>query len=213
MIEIFCRDNLNLNGKTYYREAVRAVIMDNNKILLIYSEKNGDYKLPGGGVEEGETYEEALIREVEEEAGVRVSINKELFRVMEYDEGQFDDCDLFKMLSIYYEVKRKGVEPMKPHVQNLRIADVAKFSSDMVKNMFMYITDINTQIQDKYAKSILSSYGCEAAVVKRLNDNKYDWVGSIFCEFTRPIHVSEDEAREIMHRCAMNIQYLLPEYK
>ena len=117
------------------------------------------------------------------------------------------------LLSIYYEVKRKGVEPMKPHVQNLRIADVDKFSSDMVKNMFMYITDINTQIQDKYAKSILSSCGCEAAVVKRLNDNKYDWVGSIFCEFTRPIHVSEDEAREIMHRCAMNIQYLLPEYK
>lgn len=117
------------------------------------------------------------------------------------------------LLSIYYEVKCKGVEPMKPHVQNLRIADVAKFSSDMVKNMFMYITDIDTQVQDKYAKSILSSYGCEAAVVKRLNDNKYDWVGSIFCEFTRPIHVSEDEAREIMHRCAMNIQYLLPEYK
>lgn len=117
------------------------------------------------------------------------------------------------LFSIYYEVKRKGVEPMKPHVQNLRIADVAKFSSDMVKNMFMYITDIDTQVQDKYAKSILSSYGCEAAVVKRLNDNKYDWVGSIFCEFTRPIHVSEDEAREIMHRCAMNIQYLLPEYK
>lgn len=117
------------------------------------------------------------------------------------------------LLSIYYEVKRKGVEPMKQHVQNLRIADVAKFSSDMVKNMFMYITDIDTQVQDKYAKSILSSYGCEAAVVKRLNDNKYDWVGSIFCEFTRPIHVSEDEAREIMHRCVMNIQYLLPEYK
>lgn len=117
------------------------------------------------------------------------------------------------LLSIYYEVKRKGVEPMKPHVQNLRIADVAKFSSDMVKNLFMYITDIDTQVQDKYAKSILSSYGCEAAVVKRLNDNKHDWVGSIFCEFTRPIHVSEDEAREIMHRCSMNIQYLLPEYK
>lgn len=117
------------------------------------------------------------------------------------------------LLSIYYEVKRKGVEPMKPHVQNLRIADVAKFSSDMVKNLFMYITDIDAQVQDKYAKSLLSSYGCEAAVVKRLNDNKHDWVGSIFCEFTRPIHVSEDEAREIMHRGAMNIQYLLPEYK
>lgn len=117
------------------------------------------------------------------------------------------------LLSIYYEVKRKGVEPMKPHVQNLRIAEVAKFSSEMVKNLFMYITDIDNQVQDKYAKSILSSYGCEAAVIKRLNDNTHDWIGSIFCEFTRPMLVSEDEARDIMHRGAMNIQYLLPEYK
>lgn len=104
------------------------------------------------------------------------------------------------LLSIYYEVKRKGVEPMKPHVQNLHISDVAKFCSDLVKNLFMYITNIDEQVPDKYAKAILSSYGCEAAVVKRLNDNSHDWVGSIFCEFTRPISVSEDEAREIMHR-------------
>ena len=117
------------------------------------------------------------------------------------------------LLSIYYEVKRKGVEPMKPHVQNLHISDVAKFSSDMVKNLFMYITNIDEQVQDKYAKSILSSYGCEAAVIKRLNDNTHDWIGSIFCEFTRPMSVLEDDAREIMHRRAMNIQYLLPEYK
>lgn len=117
------------------------------------------------------------------------------------------------LLSIYYEVKRKGVEPMKPHIQNLPIPDVANFSSEMVQNLFMYITDIDGQVKDKYAKSMLSSYGCEAAVVKRLNDNTHDWVGSIFCEFTRPISVSEEEAREIMHRVAMNIQYLLPEYK
>lgn len=117
------------------------------------------------------------------------------------------------LLSIYYEVKRKGIEPMKPHVQNLHISDVAKFCSDLVQNLFMYITNIDGQVQDKYAKAILSSCGCEAAVVKRLNDNSHDWVGSIFCEFTHPISVSEDEAREIMHRGAMNIQYLLPEFK
>ena len=117
------------------------------------------------------------------------------------------------LLSIYYEVKRKGVEPMKPHVQNLHIADVAKFSSEMVKNLFMYITDIDSQVADKYAKSMLSSYGCQAAVVKRLNDNTHDWVGSIFCEFTHPITVEEGEAREIMHEAAINIQYLLPEFK
>ena len=65
----------------------------------------------------------------------------------------------------------------------------------------------------KYAKSILSSYGCRAAIIKRLNDNRHDWIGSIFCEFTRPLSVSEENAREIMHTAAMNIQYLLPEYR
>jgi hypothetical protein len=116
-------------------------------------------------------------------------------------------------ISIYYEVKRKGVEPMKPHVQNLHISEIAKFASDMVKNLFMYITDIDEQVSDKYAKSILSSYGCQAAIIKRMNDNKHDWVGSIFCEFTHPIDVQEEEAKKIMHNAAINIQYLLPEYK
>lgn len=117
------------------------------------------------------------------------------------------------MLSVYFEVKRKGVEPMKPHIQELPIAEVAKFSSDLVKNLFMYISDIDKQVEDKYAKSIMSSCGCSAAIVKRLNDNAHDWVGSIFCEFTRPMAVSEDEARSIMHKAATSIQYLLPEFK
>lgn len=115
------------------------------------------------------------------------------------------------LLSI--EVKRKGIEPMKPHVQDLHISEVAKFSSDLVKNLFMYVTDIDKEINDKCAQSILSSYGCQAAIIKRLNDNRYDWIGSIFCEFTRPIDVSEEEAREIMHEAAKNIQYLLPEIR
>ena len=69
------------------------------------------------------------------------------------------------LLSIYYEVKRKGIEPMKPHVQNLHISEVAKFSSELVKNLFMYVTDIDNEISDKYAKSILSSYGCQAVII------------------------------------------------
>lgn len=117
------------------------------------------------------------------------------------------------LLSIYYEVKRKGVEPMRPHVQKLPISEVAKFSSDLVKNLCMYITDIDEQVEDKLAKSLLSSYGCKAAVIKRLNDNRHDWVGSIFCEFTHDMNVSEEESRKIMHEAAMSIQYLLPEFK
>lgn len=116
------------------------------------------------------------------------------------------------LLSIYYEVKRKGVEAMKPHVQNLHIADVAKFSSDLVKSLYMYIEDVDS-VGDRCAKSILSSYGCRCAIIKRLNDNRHDWIGSIFCEFTHTVEISDTEAREIMHNAATNIQYLLPEYR
>lgn len=118
-----------------------------------------------------------------------------------------------EMLTIYFEVKRKGVEPMKSHIQNLRISEVATFASSLVKNLFLYITDIEKQVDDRYARSILSSYGCEAAIIKRLSDNKHDWVGSIFCEFTDGLEVSEAEAKEILHIAATNIQYILPEIR
>lgn len=118
-----------------------------------------------------------------------------------------------EMLTIYFEVKRKGVEAMKPHVQNLRISEVAKFASTLVKNLFMYITSIEEQVDDRYARSILSSYGCEAAIIKRLSDNNHDWVGSIFCEFTDEMNIDEAEAKEILHIAATNIQYILPEIR
>lgn len=117
------------------------------------------------------------------------------------------------MLSIYFEVKRKGIEGMRTHVQDLRISEVTKFSSAMARNLFMYITDIEGQIQDRYAQALLSSYGTQAAIVKRLSDNTHDWIGSIFCEFTHPMMVNEDEARDILHTAATNIQYILPEYQ
>ena len=118
-----------------------------------------------------------------------------------------------EMLTIHFEVKRKGVEPMKPHIQQMRIAEVAKFASDLVKNLFMYITDIEGQVKDRYARSILSSCGCQAAIVKRMSDNKHDWVGSIFCEFTSKIAIDEAEAKDVLHQAATNIQYILPEIR
>lgn len=115
-------------------------------------------------------------------------------------------------LSVQFEVKRKGVEGMKDSIQSLPMAEVAVFSKEMAENLFMYITDIDTQVSDKVAKSILSSNGCVNAIVKRLN-NSTDWVGSIFCEFTNPMTIDKDAAQHLLHEIAMNIQYILPEFK
>jgi len=116
------------------------------------------------------------------------------------------------MISIYFESKRKGVESMKPRIQNLKMCDVAKFCSDLTKNLFMFITDIDAQVTDRYAKSLLSSCGTSQVIIKRLSDNSHDWVGSIFCEFTHGTEIDEQEAHAILHEAAMNIQYILPEF-
>lgn len=114
-------------------------------------------------------------------------------------------------LSIQFEVKRKGVEGMRGNMQNLPMSEVAAFSKQMVDEVFMYITNIDEQIDDRVTKSIMSSNGCESIIIKRMN-NSNDWVGSIFCEYTTHMNISEEEARSILHEAAINIQYILPEF-
>lgn len=116
-------------------------------------------------------------------------------------------------LTIYFEVKRRWVEAMRPHIQKMKISDVAKFSSDLAKNLFIYIKDIDAQVEDRYAQSILSSCGTKSAIIKRLSDNSHDWVGSIVCEFVNDMQISEEEAREKLHSKATTIQYILPEIR
>lgn len=73
----------NINYKINKRYAVRGVIHYGNKLLMVQTNR-GDYKFPGGGKEEGETDQEALLREIAEETGfVDVNIGPELGRTFE----------------------------------------------------------------------------------------------------------------------------------
>ena len=55
-------------GSVYKRTAVRGIIQKDKKYLLIYS-KYGDHKFPGGGLKQGESLEDTLLCEVQEETG------------------------------------------------------------------------------------------------------------------------------------------------
>ncbi len=111
--EIIRQDGLDLNGRTSYREAVRAIIQRGDLYLLVYSSKRGDYKFPGGGVDAGETHTVALARELREECGARLaSVGPAFGKVVEYDRAQRDGYEIFKMTSFYYWCSvEKAFEP------------------------------------------------------------------------------------------------------
>jgi 8-oxo-dGTP diphosphatase len=54
----------------FYRVTAKAIILDDHARLLVVKNHNGNWELPGGGWEHDESFEDALIREIQEELGV-----------------------------------------------------------------------------------------------------------------------------------------------
>jgi 8-oxo-dGTP pyrophosphatase MutT (NUDIX family) len=97
------------------RKAARAVVFDDDgNVALLYVSKHGYYKLPGGGVEEGEDFEGALKRECEEEIGCSVEIIKPIGKIIEY--RHFPDGANEDQESYYYVARVVGPKGM-PHFE------------------------------------------------------------------------------------------------
>ncbi len=67
------------------REVVRAVVFDEERnVGLIHVGTLNFHQLPGGGIETGESKEEALRREIIEELGCKIEILSEIGQIDEY---------------------------------------------------------------------------------------------------------------------------------
>ena len=72
--------------KDKIRIRVAGIVPINNGFVFMHRKnvkRNRDYQeyytFPGGGLEEGETLEEGVIREIKEEFGINVKVIKKLF--------------------------------------------------------------------------------------------------------------------------------------
>lgn len=73
------------------RKVARGIIIKKEKILLIHRNKNNRdyYVLPGGGIEENETPEEAIIRELKEELGLDFCVGENIELQDDLNQGYY----------------------------------------------------------------------------------------------------------------------------
>ena len=97
-------------------KVVAAVIQADKKIFATqrgYGDFKGGWEFPGGKIEDGETPEEALKREILEELDVKISVG-ELINTIEYDYPTFHlSMDCFWCELVSGEIVLKEPEPAK----------------------------------------------------------------------------------------------------
>ena len=83
------------------RTACRAVVIRDGKLLLSYETKNDQWMIPGGGLEDGESKEACVVRELAEETGLLI---KPSSCVLEIDEFYGN----WKYVSLYFPAEVTG---------------------------------------------------------------------------------------------------------
>ncbi|MBQ4527765.1 MAG: NUDIX domain-containing protein [Clostridia bacterium] len=89
------------NEKFNYR--VCAIIINDNKILAMHDERSPYFYLPGGRVAMGETAEQAVIKELQEELNIKASIVRPLWLNQAFFTEDVDNLN-YHELCIYFLV-------------------------------------------------------------------------------------------------------------
>lgn len=101
-IYVYDYKNYKVGGTVGVRPSVRAIIIKDGKLGMIHSRRFDYYTFAGGGIDPGESHEEALIREVREELGLKVlpETIREYGLLIRKEKGKIDD--LFIQENYYY---------------------------------------------------------------------------------------------------------------
>ena len=121
------------------------VVKEDGKIAVFNKANKNEYKLPGGGIENNETPEEAFKREIMEETGCEVEIIKALGTIEEHK-----TLDNFKQIS-YVFVARVLKDTEELHVTEKEKDEGARLLWESPENALQLITEcFNNLVASKY---------------------------------------------------------------
>lgn len=100
------KKDYNIYANRFVRPSVRSIIIKENKIAMVYSQKYHYYKFPGGGIEQKETQIDALVRETREEVGLDIIKDSiEAYGKVHRIQKNFYSRDIFIQDNYYYLCK------------------------------------------------------------------------------------------------------------
>ena len=132
------------SGKT----AIAVVEFPNNKILLINRGTvvfRGYWALPGGKVEVEETVEDAVVREVKEEIGLKVEIIRKIGEYHYSGTNNGIDYDYYPTCFLVKVVEGK-IKRQKEEIENIKLFDLDDIPNKLA---FEHSTIIKDYIQTK----------------------------------------------------------------
>ncbi len=123
-----------------FRASVYGVLIENDQILVKRNPLIHTFELPGGGIELDETLEEGLIREFQEETGIKIRIGKLLS--VEDSFFTFNEQDAHGIL-VFYEVKKISGTISANHEDSIeaKFVDLSSLNKENTQRAFWNIIE------------------------------------------------------------------------
>ena len=117
------------------RVRVAGIVIQENSILLIQHIKNEKkyWLVPGGGVDWGESLEDALIREYKEETNLDIEVKEFLF----FSEAISPDKNKH-VINLYFLVKIKNNSEIMEIGNETNLSDLRYVSEEEIQNIKLY---------------------------------------------------------------------------
>lgn len=108
-----------------------AFVLDGKKVLIIKQKKSGNFGFPKGHVEDGETEEQTVIREVKEETGIDVELMSDKRYSISYIQNETINKEV-----VYYLAKLINKDSQEK--QEKEISDIIWVDIEDVENTLSF---------------------------------------------------------------------------